>query len=224
MERKSKLWHLENLNLLKKLSPEELMEVAALTEMKLYAKGEIIYIGAEADKVYFLKSGKAKLFGTDADGNEVIKAVFATGELFGKIPYLYDADEQEKVIAAEESLLCSMDAALFAEMVQKHSNLSMGILKLAGLRLQKMQRRLDALVFKDSRTRITEFLKDMMQLHGENVGEEVFLNLPLSHREIATLTATSRQTVTTILNELKNRNIIDFDRRRIIIRNTSQLF
>ena len=45
----------------------------------------------------------------------------------------------------------------------------------------------------------------------------------MTHQEIANLTATSRQTVTTILNELRNKNIITFNRRRLLIRDMDLL-
>ncbi|HEY4653495.1 MAG TPA: helix-turn-helix domain-containing protein, partial [Cyclobacteriaceae bacterium] len=45
----------------------------------------------------------------------------------------------------------------------------------------------------------------------------------LTHKDIAALTGTSRQTVTTILNELKDRNLIYFDRRKILIRDLDRL-
>ncbi|MEM9857049.1 MAG: helix-turn-helix domain-containing protein [Bacteroidota bacterium] len=45
----------------------------------------------------------------------------------------------------------------------------------------------------------------------------------LTHKDIANLTGTSRQTVTTILNELKESNLIYFDRRKILIRDLGEL-
>jgi len=45
----------------------------------------------------------------------------------------------------------------------------------------------------------------------------------LTHKDIAALTGTSRQTVTTVLNELKDKNLINFDRRKILIRDLAQL-
>jgi CRP-like cAMP-binding protein len=45
----------------------------------------------------------------------------------------------------------------------------------------------------------------------------------LTHKDIAALTGTSRQTVTTILNELKEKNLINFDRKKILVRDLANL-
>ncbi|RMG79696.1 MAG: helix-turn-helix domain-containing protein, partial [Bacteroidetes bacterium] len=45
----------------------------------------------------------------------------------------------------------------------------------------------------------------------------------MTHQEIANLTATSRQTVTTVLNELRTKNILTFNRKRLLIRDMEQL-
>jgi CRP-like cAMP-binding protein len=45
----------------------------------------------------------------------------------------------------------------------------------------------------------------------------------LTHKDIAALTGTSRQTVTTILNDMKEKNLINFDRKKILIRDLEAL-
>src|SRR5690606_767435 len=101
--------------------------------------------------------------------------------------------------------------------------LSFRLLKLVGLRLMRMERKLELLVFKDARTRIIEFLKDSAAWKGKKVGFETMIPTQLTHKDIASLTGTSRQTVTTILNELKEQNLIYFDRRKILIRDLDKL-
>ena len=58
---------------------------------------------------------------------------------------------------------------------------------------------------------------------GKKVGYETLIPSHLTHKDIAALTGTSRQTVTTILNELREKNIINFDRRKILIRDMELL-
>ena len=107
--------------------------------------------------------------------------------------------------------------------MKEDKELSFRLLKLVGLRLMKMERKLELLVFKDARTRIIEFLKDAASWKGKKVGFETMIQTKLTHKDIAALTGTSRQTVTTILNELKEANLIYFDRRKILIRDLERL-
>ena len=44
----------------------------------------------------------------------------------------------------------------------------------------------------------------------------------LTHQEIASYTGTSRQTVTTVLNELREDKILDFNRKQITIKNNGR--
>ena len=96
-------------------------------------------------------------------------------------------------------------------------------MRIVGWRLRKMERKIESLVFKDARTRIVEFLKDTAMERGQKVGFEMMIKNHLTHKDIASLTGTSRQTVTTVMNELREKNLINFDRRRILIRDIEKL-
>lgn len=45
----------------------------------------------------------------------------------------------------------------------------------------------------------------------------------MTHQEIADLIATSRQTVTTTISELKKKQLLKMDRRRMLIRSMEEL-
>jgi CRP-like cAMP-binding protein len=108
-------------------------------------------------------------------------------------------------------------------LAQKDSSLNIRLTKFLGLRMKKLEKRYESLLFKDSRTRIIDFLKEMAEESGEKVGLETRIKLNLTHSDIAKLTATSRQTVTTVLNDLKKNNLINFDRKKILIRDLEEL-
>ena len=86
-----------------------------------------------------------------------------------------------------------------------------------------MERKIESLVFKDARTRIIDFLRDTALEKGQKVGFEMMIKNHFTHKDIASLTGTSRQTVTTVMNELREKNLINFDRRRILIRDMEKL-
>ena len=108
-------------------------------------------------------------------------------------------------------------------LMRDHNGLGLFLMKIMGSRMLDLEERLESLVFKDSRTRIIEFLYNLGEKKGQRVGYERVVRKFMTHQEIANLTATSRQTVTTILNELRNKNIITFNRRRLLIRDMDLL-
>ena len=109
------------------------------------------------------------------------------------------------------------------DMMEKNSMLGMKVTKLIGFRLQKIERRLESLIFKDARSRIIDFIVDLGREQGKAIGQEILVKHNLTHLDMANLTATSRQTVTTILNELKEQNLIHLERNKFLIRDIDKL-
>ena len=118
----------------------------------------------------------------------------------------------------EDTSICPMTIEQMQELMLENKQLSLKIYKLIGFRIKKLERRIESLVFKDAKSRIIDFIKDLAHEKGKKVGFETMIKNNYTHQDIAKLTGTSRQTVTTILNELKEQNLINFDRRRILIR------
>jgi CRP-like cAMP-binding protein len=96
-------------------------------------------------------------------------------------------------------------------------------MRVFGSRQLEMERRLESLVFRDSRSRIVEFLVQLVETKGERVGYEWVFRKFITHQEIANLTATSRQTVTTTLNDLRAMKLLTFNRSRMLVRDLEEL-
>ena len=97
----------------------------------------------------------------------------------------------------------------------------MRMVKLMGLRMLKLERKVELVVFKDSRERVIEFLRDAAEWKGKKVGFETLIETPLRHHDLAKLTGLSRQMLTNVLRSLKRENLINYNRRRILIRDLS---
>jgi len=119
--------------------------------------------------------------------------------------------------------VCAIKTDDMKEMMKDHSNLSLFFMKIMGSRVLEMESRLESLVFKDSRSRIIEYLVNEINKNGQRVGYEWLLRKFITHQEIANITATSRQTVTTVLNDLRTEEIITFNRKRLLVRDLDKL-
>lgn len=225
MDAHSKLWYLENFNLFDDLSRDEMMSLEKNTTMSTAKKGQYIYFPEDpSSTIFFLKKGKVKIASTSDEGRETIKAILRPGEIFGELALTREGNRRDFAQAMEpETLICTLSLSDMEEMMSKNGRISLRITKLMGFRRIKMERKLESVIFKDARTRIVDLIREMAEETGRKVGDETLIKHSLTHQDIANLTASSRQVVTTVLNELRNSNIINFERKRILVRDLAKL-
>jgi CRP/FNR family cyclic AMP-dependent transcriptional regulator len=225
MSNTAALWYFESVNLYQILCPHKVKAMAGKHQFLNFKKDQFIYFPEEpASFIYMISSGRVRIGHYLDDGKEVVKSILSTGEIFGEMGL---AGEEKRCDFAQamdaNTIVCPLSIEELKDLMYENRELSFKILKLIGFRLMKLERKLELLVFKDARTRIVEFLKDAASWKGKKVGFETLIPTKLTHKDIAALTGTSRQTVTTILNELKDQNLINFDRKRILIRDLEKL-
>lgn len=194
--------------------------------MKTKGKGTHVYFPNEPSEViFFLKSGQVKIGSYSADGKEIIKAIMHPGDMFGEMGLIGEETRNDFAVAMDDNVrVCTMNVDEVLEMMRSNPELSLRVTTTIGNRLSKIERKFESLIFKDARTRIVDIIREMATERGRVLaGGEVLLEHSLTHNDIANLTATSRQTVTTVLNELKDAQVINFDRKSILIHEMEKL-
>jgi CRP/FNR family cyclic AMP-dependent transcriptional regulator len=219
----TKYWFLEGFNLFRKLGMLNMMSICEILEMDNIEKGQLIKLtDKHKNSVFFLKRGSVKIVNTT---NDTVKYVVKRGNIFGELA-LYDKEVANKEVAyaLEDCVICYIESEQMEALIEKHKSLKNGVLKIYGLRIKKLERRLHDLLYKDSATRIQEFVFDYVKEFAEDdkTGLLVAKNL-LSHKEIANLTNTSRQTVSNVLSTMRKKGIIDYDIASISIHRNQQI-
>ncbi len=225
MSNEASYWYLENIDVTGILCPQKIRRGDLEAHFhRCYKRGEYIYLPDEmSDRVFFLTDGRVKI-GTYGDsGKEITKAILGKGDVFGELSLIGEDHRRDFAYTMEEATVCVVNVDEMKLLMRDHTSLGLFIMKIMGSRVLEMEKRLESLVFKDSRTRIIEYLLESAEKKGRRVGFETEVRKFITHQEIANLTATSRQTVTTLLNDLRDRNILTFDRRRLLIRDMDKL-
>ena len=218
---RTKLWYFENFNIMKTLPKAELVRLNLGSKMKDIPKKEIIYFPDESsNSIFLIKKGKVKISRLSAEGKEIIIAILGPGEIFGESAITdTNSPRDEFAEATEDTVLCLMFSDIIHDLMAKDADFSLKIIKIIGFRFKKVQSRLESLMFKSSDERVKSFIKELAVDEGiKNSAGEIEIKLKLTHEDIGKLTCTSRQTVTTVLNDLEKKNLIDFDRSRILVK------
>ena len=105
------------------------------------------------------------------------------------------------------------------ELMRDNGRFSLEISKIISFRLKKTERRLERLLFKDAKTRLLEFIQDLVEEQAASTKDAVEINHFYTQNDIANLIGTSRETVTKLLNQFKQEGILEYSRRTITIYN-----
>lgn len=215
----------ENIEILRGLPVEQQDFLGRYAQHRSYGKNSFIYQpGEPADWIYFVVEGVVKNGTVSNEGREVIKNLIYPGEMFGELGLsgiMERPDFAGTFKAGAEVMRLPLDA--MKELISRNPEVGQRMIAKLGQRVSRSERRLEELVFNDARTRIIHFIKEQAGRSSVQFGEETLVNHGFTHQDMANITGTSRQLVTIVLNELKKKKLINFDRTSILIRNMKDL-
>jgi len=170
--------------------------------------------------VYLIEKGKVKIGYYNEDGSEIVKAILTRGELFGEKAILGETIRNEFAQSIDDyTSICPIGVETMHDLMRNNKTFSFKIYKIIGFKFKKLERQLQILLFKDTKTRLLEFLNELCIDYGHDCSKsgDVVINHPYTQKDIACLIGTSRPTLNILLNELKEEKIIDFSRKEIRI-------
>jgi CRP/FNR family transcriptional regulator len=82
-------------------------------------------------------------------------------------------------------------------------------------KFKSLESRYVNMVTKDVKSRLLYCFREWAKKEGRRIGDKIIVKNSLTHSDLANLVSTSRQTVTVILNELKESGAITYNRKEI---------
>ncbi len=205
-------------NFLAQLDTEATADLLAIATVQHYGRSDFMFrAGAPGSNVYFLRSGKVKIHQLSPLGREVILWFCFAGEIFGLAEVAGGGGRVVNAQACEASEVLAVSQEKFRDYLERHPRVALLSMQVLSSRLRVLGEMFVNLVSDDVGTRVAKLILRLSARYGTRVGKEVFLNIPLTHQEIADMVGTSRQTVTSVLSSLKRQGVLSIDNRRIHI-------
>jgi CRP/FNR family cyclic AMP-dependent transcriptional regulator len=209
---------IRNYNLWSHLTDDEYEELNIVHNFIETAKDDYVYFEAfHHNKLYFIKEGYIKIGFVTDEGIEVIREIIQKGEIFGQITLEKSNLKGEFARAYKSDVsLCAFTIDDFQRLLLKKPELALKFSRQVGNKLRVIENRLVNLLNKDVKTRLLHFLWQLIEMnHGENTSGEFRMANYLTHEDIAHLIGSTRQTVTTLLNELASEDLLNYSRQEI---------
>lgn len=209
----SKVWYLDQFNMMERLPKSELTYIAENMNMVHIKKGNpILFAQGTSPYIYFVKTGILKVGTYTDEGQEDLKYLVKPGHIFGELALVGQGNPNDFAIAVEDCIFCLIDIPSMRELMRKYPDLNEAVLQLMGTRIRKLEKRLEGILFKTSRHRVLEFMLTYLEEFGRRDGQRLKIRNNLTFSDIAKLTSTSRQTVNSIMSELRRQETIHYDK------------
>jgi CRP/FNR family cyclic AMP-dependent transcriptional regulator len=190
-----------------------------------YRRRRFIYrAGEAADALYVIARGRVKLCRVEhSSGREAVIDILPAGSLFGESA-LYAAGSREKcAVAYENSRLLRIPVGDFKEAMGENRELYDYTFRLIGQRLARAERLMADFALDAIPARLEKLLLEFSRRYGIHETNGVLIDIPLPHREIASIVGSTRESVTVRLNAMRRDGIIDFVNRKILIKRPESL-
>jgi CRP/FNR family cyclic AMP-dependent transcriptional regulator len=209
-----------------KLSSEEYDSLNILHNYKEAHRNDYIYFEAEHYRnLYFVKEGFVKIGYRDKDGNEVIKEIIGSGDIFGQITLEEkNADGEFAQAYKSDVSLCMFRVDEFSKLLELKPQLAIRFAHMVGGKMNRLETRMINLLQRDVRSRLLYFFHSLSQQFKSNLTDNCFeMDNFLTHDDISRLIGSSRQTVTSMLAQLEQEKLVIFSRKRLEIPDVKKL-
>lgn len=199
----------------KRLAAAERQQLAAVSRVKSYAKGETIFReGEPSDAVCVVRQGRVHLMKFLESGQASTTCVMTVGETFCCLPALDRKSYPVDAIAAADSIVIRIPTPAFHDLLQRNPTFLQESLCLFCDRLRDVEHK-SCMAFDSVEQRLAQVLVSLSKKFGPKI--------PLTKHELAEMASTTVETTIRVLSQLKKQGVITSSRGSTTIAKPDQL-
>ena len=188
--------------------------------VETYERNKTIFFpGDPAERVYFLAKGAVKLSRVYEAGEEITVALLRENSVFGVLS-LITGDRSDRfyhAVAFTPVELMSLQADQVGSALKEHPELSSIMLRGLSSRILQTEMMIETLAHRDMGSRLVSFLLILCRDFGIPGESGITIDLKLSHQAIAEAIGSTRVTVTRLLGDLREQNMISIHKKKITV-------
>ena len=194
-----------------RLTKQEIALIGRFGQETAIAAGQTVYRkGSPSGSLYYIKSGRVRIFDEFPSGREVTVDVIEAGHIFGESSFAGCVEGTKRpinVMTVTDTVLIRMPADRLPEAARVEPLLLLHLLQLCSDSMDRLTRRLEEQCMLDRYGKTASYLLDVTAVQSEEKGT-LDGNVPYTHSQLAVALGLNRTTVSEVLKY--------FDRKRWI--------
>lgn len=173
-------------------------------------RGRLLYQRDEVStRFYLILDGQVKCFLVHHDGSERVLDIVGPGTLVGEGAAFEGMPRYSSAVVVQDAEVVEVDARVVEGAIASDPRLALGILRSVSRKERRFALYLEDATFFDSYGRVCRLLHRLMQDYPRPHRLGTQIDARLTHEQLASLTGTTRVTITRVMNQLRSRGIID---------------
>jgi len=186
-----------------------------------YKKKEMVYSeGRRPKAVYYVKSGKVKIYKTNDDGKEFITAICSSGDFFGYTYILEEKCYNESAQVLEDAELMLIPKDDFITLISADSQVAKQVIKLITRNVLDKEESLLNLAYNSLRKKVAYQLIQVFDKFNNGTDKNA---ITLSRETLAQTAGIATESLIRTLSDFKSEKLIDMQGSSIIILNENKL-
>jgi CRP-like cAMP-binding protein len=171
-------------------------------EVRHYRKKDQIFREGENPRwLYFVESGKVKIYKTSNDGRELIVKIAQAGDFLGFLALFKEDSYPESAAALEDCMIKLVPKQDFAALVFGNRDVNARFIKMLASHIADREQQLIDLAYNSVRKRVATALVQLTEQSGPVIH--------LLREDLAALAGTAKETLIRTLTDFKNEGILD---------------
>jgi CRP/FNR family transcriptional regulator, cyclic AMP receptor protein len=206
------------------LSGDPLRDFDAMSLTGFYPRGAKLFVEGQRPKgVFILCGGRAKLSISSSNGRSLMR-VAEQGEILGLSATLSGSPYENSAEMLESGQVIFIRRDHFLHFVNNWPEASLRVARHLSHAYMDVHEQMRALVLSDSAAeKMARLLLSWLKKTGSHTERGVHLKISLTQGEIAQMIGVSRETVTRLLGELRDKGIIQLKGSNLLIKNKAAL-
>lgn len=196
---------------------EELKKLSLERRIKHYKKREVIFEEGDYPRyLYFVNSGKVKVFKTNEDGKEYIIDIFMDGDFVGYNDLIRDSKYAEGASALEDTDISLIPREDFVALLHANRDVASQLIKMLANNVTEKEEQLLNLAYHSVRKRVANAILLLSEKEGD-------AEINILRDDLARIVGTAKESVIRMLTEFKEDGYIEINDGAIVLKNKHKL-
>lgn len=189
-----------------------------------FKKGETILRADEEPRgVLYLKKGYVRLYSLASDAQELTLIIFKAEDFF---PMLWAVNNTPNIYYLEAMTSVELYQAPreeFQKYIKNNCDVLFEITSRILTRFGGLLNRMEYAIFGHAYNKVVSIIIICAERFGSKIKKSIYIQIPLTHQDIANLIGVARETVSIEMEKLQKQGFIDYQGKYLVVKNIQKL-